>query len=89
MYKRAMGQDAEFLACLCDDVKPTNYLLTLSCFPTHLQDQVNRRPRPCHVNYQGRGTSEKPLCRREQVFVSFSEEFSLLQSGNEEDLYLL
>lgn len=83
-----MGQNAGFLACLCNDVKPTDFLLILSCFPIHLGDQVNRRMSTYCVNFQGEGTSEKPLCTREQAFVSFSKAFTLLQSGNKEDLYV-
>jgi len=91
LYKEAMGQQAGFLACLCDvgDVTPTNYLLTLSCFPIHLRDQVNRRISSTYlVKFQGEGSSEEPLCTKDQAFVSFSDALTLQQSGNTEDLYL-
>jgi len=91
LYKGVMGQQAGFLAFLCDvgNVTPTNYLLTLSCFPIHLRDQVNRRISSTYlVKFQGEGSSEEPLCTNDQAFVSFSEAFSLQQSGNTEDPYL-
>lgn len=84
-----MGQQAGFIACLCDDVTRTNYVLTLSCFPIHLRDQVNRRISETYlVNFQGEGSSEEPLCTKDQAHVTFSEAFSLQQSGKTEDLYV-
>ena len=88
LYKRAMGQRAGFLACMCDNVRPT-YLLTLSCFPVHLRDQVNKSiSSTYHVKFQGDGSSEELLCTKDQVLVYFCEAFSLQQSGNT-DRYLL
>ena len=85
-----MGQQAGFLACLCDDKRPTNYLLTLSCFPIHLRDQVNKRISSTYlVNFQGEAFPEEPLCTKDQALVTFSEAFSLQQSGKTEDFYLL
>lgn len=92
-YKRVMGQQPGFLACLCDDGnadKPTDYLLTLSCFPIHLKTKVNSdMSSTYYVYYQGDVTSTKPLCVRDRAFVSLSKEFSLRQGGNTEDLYLM
>jgi len=41
------------------------------------------------VPFQGQGTSLEPLCKEDQAFVSLSEAFSLQQSGNTEELYLV
>ena len=84
-----MGKQAGFLAHLCEDVRPTNYLLILNCFPIQLKHEVNNHiSSNYNVILQGEGSSEEPLCTKEQAFVSFSEAFSLQQSGNTEDLYL-
>ena len=87
-----MGQQAGFLACLCDkqnDVSPSNYLLTMSCFPIHLKYEVNSHMSSTYlVNFQGEGSSEEPLCPKEKAFVTFSEAFLLQQGGSTKDLYL-
>ena len=84
-----MGKQAGFLAHLCEDVSPTNYVLILSCFPIQLKHEVNSH---ISLNYnvilQGGGSSEEPLCTEDQALVSFSEAFSFQQSGNTENLYL-
>ena len=92
LYNRVMGQQPGFLACLCDDgndKRPSDYLLTLSCFPIHLKYQVNSHiSLTYNVNFQGEGTSIPPLCVKDQAFVSLSEAF-LVQQGGTEDLYLM
>jgi len=82
-----MGIEADFLACLRDvrDVTTTNYLLTLSCFPIHVRDQVDRS---ISSTYFAEGSSEEPLCNDDKVFVSFSEAISLKESGNTKGHYL-
>ena len=89
LYSRLMAQRAGFLACLCD-VRRTEYLLTLSCFPIHFKSQVNSHISSTYfVNFQGEGTSLKPLCSEDQAFVSLSKAFKLKESGNaEDDIYL-
>lgn len=83
-----MGKQAGFLAHLCEDV--TNYVLILNCFPIHLKYEVNNFVSSTHnVILQGGGSSVEPLCTKDQAFVSFSDAFSLQQSGNTENCYLL
>lgn len=93
LYSRVMGQRPGFLACLCDDgnaERPTDYLLTLSCFPIHLKYQVDRYISSTYVvSFQGDGTSIPPLCVKDQAFVSLSEAFLLQQGGETDDLYLM
>ena len=84
-----MAQEADFLACLCNNVMPSSYLLTVSCYPTHLKDQVDEHISSKYfVNFQGNGSSEEPLCHNDKTFVSFSEAFSLKQSEKTKDLCL-
>ena len=83
-----MGQQAEFLACLCENVMPSNYVLTITCYPSHMKDEVNRRMSRYCVNFEGLASSQEPLCNNDQAFVSFSEAFLLEQKGNTEDLCL-
>ena len=89
LYSRLMGQRAGFVAFLCNDT--TDYLLTLSCFPIHFKSQVimnSHIPSTYTVNFQGEGTSLKPLCAEDQTFVSLSEAFTVKQNRSTEDLYL-
>lgn len=76
---------------MCDVEKPNDFLLMLSCFPAYLEGQVKThfKTSPYVINFQGEGKSEKPLCEREQAFVSFSKAFSLAKSEKKEDLYVL
>ena len=91
LNKRAMGIEADFLACLCnvEDVTSTNYVLILSCFPIHMRDQANRRILSEHlVNFKAEGSSEEPLCNDDKAFVLFSEAISLKESNSTKDHYL-
>ena len=85
-----MGQNAGFLAYLCEDEKPDNYLLMLSCFPANWEGRVKTHFKTSDyvVDSQGEGKSEKPLCKNEQAFVSLSKEFLLQKSERKEDLYV-
>jgi len=85
-----MGQNAGFLAYLCEVEKPDNYLLMLSCFPANWEGRVKTHFKTSDyvVDSQGEGKSEKPLCKNEQAFVSLSEEFSLGRRERKEDLYV-
>ena len=90
LSSREQGQRAGFLACLCDGGTPSNYLLTLSCFPIQMKKTVKEDLFSTYpVQFQGQGTSLEPLCEEDQAFVSLSEAFSLLESGNTEDLFVL
>lgn len=76
---------------MCDVDEPNDFLLMMSCFPAYLEGQVKTcfKTSPYVVNFQGEGKSEKPLCTREQAFVSFSKAFSLVPRERKEDLYVL
>lgn len=90
LSSREQGQRAGFLACLCDKGIPSDYLLTLSCFPTQKKKEAKEDIYSTFtVQFQGQGTSLEPLCKEDKAFVSLSEAFSLQESGNTEDLYLL
>ena len=92
LYNRVMEQRPGFLAYLYyigSDERPTNYLLSLSCFPIHLKYEVNSHISSTYnVNFQGEGTSLKSLCAGDQAFVSLSGAV-LSQQGGTEDLYLM
>ena len=78
--RKLMLKQAGFLAWLCDAGKPTNYLLTLCCFPLHLKGQVRSPLSPAHrVCAQGGGNSLKPLCKEDWMSVSLSEAFTVMQ----------
>ncbi|KAL9961847.1 hypothetical protein ACROYT_G030874 [Oculina patagonica] len=93
LYSRVMAQRPGFLACLCDDgndERPTDYLLTLSCFPINLKYQVTSHISKSYVvDFQGEGTSIPPLCVNDQAFASLSEAFLVQQGGETDDLYLI
>ena len=90
LTSREQGQRAGFLACLCDKGTPSNYLLTLSCFPIYMRQNVNTYLTSRYtVPFQGHGISLELLCKDDQAFVSLSEAFSLQQSGSTEDFFLL
>ena len=84
-----MAQQVDFLACLCIKEMPSSYVLILNCYPIHLRDQVEGRISSTYlVHFQAEGSSEEPLCKNDQPFVSFSEAFSLEQSENTKKHYL-
>ena len=83
-----MGQQAEFLACLCEKVKPSNYILTISCYPSQLKGAVTKSMSRLCVKFEGLASSEEPLCDSDKAFVSFSEAFLLEKNGNTEDTCL-
>lgn len=94
LYTRVMRQHIGFLAFLCDegnDERPTDYLLTVSCFPVHLKQQVDSDMAKAAylVNYLGYETPLETLCVGDLVLVSLSEQFLLRQGGDTEDLYLM
>ena len=83
-----MAQEARFLACLCDTGKPGEYRLILCCFSCELKNSVQEllssKFRVCCL---GEENSLKPLCREDQVFVSLSEAFTVLQKEQFENFF--
>ena len=79
-----MSQRVGFFACLYARGKPTSYLLTLYCFPLHLKEQVYTplSPLPHSICAEGGGNSLKPLCKEDQMSVSLSEAFTVIQGEN-------
>ena len=90
LCSREREQRAGFLASLCDRKKPSDFLLTLSCFPTYMKTQVKTDlSKSYSVRFQGQGTSLEPLCKEDQAFISLSEAFSLQQNVNKKDFCIL
>ena len=84
LCRKLMLQQAGFFARLYATGKPTNYLLTLYCFPLHLKEQVYTPLPPIARNVcaQGGGNSLKPLCKEDQMSVSLSQAFIVMQEEN-------
>ena len=84
-----MVKEAGFLARVCDAGYPSNYSLTLCCFPIHLKGQVHTHLcSDYRVCFQGEGNSLKPLCEEDRMFVSLSEAFTVPQEGNLDNFFL-
>ena len=84
LCRKLMSQRVGFFACLYARGKPTSYLLTLYCFPLHLKEQVYTplSPVPHSICAEGGGNSLKPLCKEDQMSVSLSEAFTVMQGEN-------
>ena len=84
-----MKHQAGFLACLCNDVVPSRYVLNMFCFPQQLRSLVNSDISSTYcVNMQGEGTSKKPLSSGDETCVSLSNGFEVQGAGNVEDIVL-
>lgn len=84
-----MKQQAGFLACLCNDVVPSRYVLNMSCFPRQLRSKVNSDMSSTYcVKMQGEGTSKKPLSSGDETCVSLSNGFEVQGAGNVEKIVL-
>ena len=83
LCKKLMVKEAGFLARVCDAGNPSNYSLTLCCFPIHLKGQVHTHLCSAYrVCFQGGGNSLRPLSKKHQMSVSLSEAFTVTQEGN-------
>nr|XP_058941441.1 uncharacterized protein LOC131769742 [Pocillopora verrucosa] len=81
---KSMLQRVGFFARLYAIENSTNYVLTLYCFPLHLEEQVHTRTSSTDhcVRAQGEGNSLKPLCKEDQMSVSLSKAFTVTQEEN-------
>ena len=80
LTRTLMLQRVGFLARLYATVNPTIYVLTLYCFPLHLEEQVYTRASLAGlcVRAQAEGNSLKPLCKGDWMSVSLSKAFTLM-----------
>lgn len=84
-----MKQQAGFLACLCNDVVSSRYVLNMFCFPRQLRSEVISDMSSLYfVNMQGEGTSKKPLSSGDETCVSLSNGFEVQGAGNVEKIVL-
>ena len=86
-----MVQRAGFIACLCQNDRSN--LLTLFCYPLHLQMQIYERLKRFSSEYfvprQGEGESEKArLCHGDKMFVGLSDAF-IVQPKHTKNLSLV
>ena len=84
LCRKLMSQRVGFFARLYARGKPASYLLTFYCFPLHLKEQVYTplSPVPHSICAEGGGNSLKPLCKEDQMSVSLSEAFTVMQGEN-------
>ena len=79
LYRKLMVQRAGFKACLRRDDRSN--LLTLFCYPLHLEMQIYERLKRYSSEYvvprQGEGESEVRLCDEDRLFVHLSDAFDV------------
>ena len=80
--RRSRPQYAGFFTCLCETSVPGHFGLRLFCYPQKLQHDVNQKISRCIVPYIGEGTSLRPVCEEEKIFVSLSE--TIIPQGSDE-----
>ena len=80
--RRSRPQYARFFTCLCETSVPGHFGLKLFCYPQKLQHDVNKQISRCIVPYIGEGTSLRPVCEKEKIFVSLSE--TIIPQGSDE-----
>lgn len=73
-----MPQYAHFLACLCETPVPDTYSLSLHCYPSLKQPEVEKKLSECAIPYKGEGKSKEPLYDGEKIVVS-PQEFNFVQ----------
>ena len=79
LYRRLMAQWAGFKAYLCQDADRNKYVLTLFCYPIHLESKGKDLSSEYIVVLQGEGISSIPLCGQDRMSVNLSESFSVKQ----------
>ena len=82
IHRRSRPQYARFFTCLCETSVPGHFGLKLFCYPQKLQHDVNQQISRCIVPYIGEGTSLRPVCEEEKIFVSLSE--TIIPQGSDE-----
>ena len=82
LCSRSRPQHARFFTCLCETRVRGHFGLKLFCYPQKLQHDVNQQISRCIVPYIGEGTSLRPVCEEEKIFVSLSE--TIIPQGSDE-----
>ena len=82
LCKRPRPQYPRFSTCLCETSVRGHFGLKLFCYPQKLQHDVNQQISRCIVPYIGEGTSLRPVCEEEKIFVSLSE--TIIPQGSDE-----
>lgn len=74
LSSRSMPQHVKFSAGLCKTDDPGLFVLLGFCYPSTLQDEVNKELSKDDVLYQGKGTSLEPVCIGDKILVSLSKQ---------------
>ena len=69
-FFRPMHQNVHFLACLCETNLSDTYGLSLFCYPSFKQSEVEKKLSCYIIPYKGEGKSKKPACDGDKILVS-------------------
>lgn len=64
-----MHQNVHFLACLCETNLSDTYGLSLFCYPSFKQSEVEKKLSCYIIPYKGEGNSKKPACDGDKILV--------------------
>lgn len=83
-----MPQCAHFLVCLCETPVPDTYSLSLYCYPSLKQPEVEKKLSEYTIPYKSEGKSKEPSYDGEKIVV-FPQEFNFVREHQRNEKVVL